>query len=378
MRIGIEAQRIFREKKHGMDFVVLEQIRFLQKIDTKNQYFIFVNEGPDNQVIEESSNFKIFVFGGAYPLWEQMYLPKKASELKLDLLHCTSNTAPINCPVPLIVTIHDLIYLETNPLTASGYSSYQKFGNLYRRIVVRKLCKSADLIITVSHSEKERFKEMGLAREDKVKVIYNGVSPHFKPISDQQYLKEIRSKYKLPERFFMFLGNTDPKKNTPNTIRAFARYCKAYGTEHKLVIGDLDPEVIKQYLAKDGLEEYFEHIHFTGYILNTELPALINLADVFLYTSLRESFGIPLLEAMACGTPVITGDKSSLPEVAGKAALKVDVSEPDLIVAAMHQLIDDESLRGEMRDLGIDRSSEFSWEQTAKGVLELYQKYGTH
>jgi glycosyltransferase involved in cell wall biosynthesis len=219
---------------------------------------------------------------------------------------------------------------------------------------------------------------MGLASEEKVKVIYNGVSPHFKPINDQQYLDKIRSKYKLPEKFFMFLGNTDPKKNTPNTIRAFARYCKAYGTEHKLVIGDLDPQVIKQYLAKDGLEEYFQYIHFTGYILNMELPALINLADVFLYTSLRESFGIPLLEAMACGTPVITGDKSSLPEVAGKAAIKVNVSDPDLIVEAMHQLIISEGLREELRALGISRSSEFSWEQTAKGVLELYQKYGSH
>tara|TARA_R110001592_G_scaffold43005_1_gene139555 strand:- start:92426 stop:93562 length:1137 start_codon:yes stop_codon:yes gene_type:complete len=378
MRIGIEAQRIFREKKHGMDFVVLEQIRFLQKIDKSNQYFIFINDGPDNKVIEETPNFKIFVFGGAYPLWEQIYLPQKAKELRLDILHCTSNTAPINCPVPLIVTIHDLIYLETNPLTAKGYSSYQKFGNLYRRMVVRKLCKSADLIITVSHSEKVRFKEMGLASDDKVKVIYNGVSPHFKPIKDEKYLEEIRSKYKLPAKFFMFLGNTDPKKNTPNTIRAFARYCKAYGTEHKLVIGDLDPQVIKQYLAKDGLEEYFEHIHFTGYILNTELPALINLADVFLYTSLRESFGIPLLEAMACGTPVVTGDKSSLPEVAGEAALKVNVSDPDLIVEAMHKLLSQEGLRNKLAELGIKRSAEFSWEHTAQGVLELYQKYGAH
>jgi glycosyltransferase involved in cell wall biosynthesis len=378
MRIGIEAQRIFREKKHGMDFVVLEQIRFLQKMDLSNQYFIFVNEGPDNKVIEETQNFNIYVFGGAYPLWEQFYLPKKAKELGLDILHCTSNTAPINCPVPLIVTIHDLIYLETNPLKSKGYSSYQKFGNLYRRIVVKQICKSADLIITVSHSEKERFKEMGLASDNKVKVIYNGVSPHFKPIDDSKKLSDMHKKYNLPAKFFMFLGNTDPKKNTPNTIRAYARYCKAFGTEHKLVIGDLDPQVIKQYLIKDGLEEYFEHIHFTGYIVNTELPALINLADIFLYTSLRESFGIPLLEAMACGTPVITGDRSSLPEVAGNAAIKLDVSDPDKIVEAMRTLLLDDKLRQNLKELGLKRSADFSWEHTANGVLNLYQTYGAH
>ena len=378
MRIGIEAQRIFREKKHGMDFVVLEQIRFLQKMDLSNQYFIFVNEGPDNKVIEETQNFNIYVFGGAYPLWEQVYLPKRAKELGLDILHCTSNTAPINCPVPLIVTIHDLIYFETNPLTSKGYSSYQKFGNLYRRIVVKQICKSADLIITVSHSEKERFKEMGLASDNKVKVIYNGVSPHFKPIDDSKKLSDIHKKYDLPAKFFMFLGNTDPKKNTPNTIRAYALYCKAFGTEHKLVIGDLDPQVIKQYLIKDGLEEYFEHIHFTGYIVNTELPALINLADIFLYTSLRESFGIPLLEAMACGTPVITGDRSSLPEVAGNAAIKLDVSDPDKIVEAIRTLLLDDKLRQNLKELGLKRSADFSWEHTAKGVLNLYQKYGAY
>jgi glycosyltransferase involved in cell wall biosynthesis len=311
-------------------------------------------------------------------LWEQVYLPKKAKELSLDILHCTSNTAPINCPVPLIVTIHDLIYLETNPLKSKGYSSYQKFGNLYRRIVVKQICKSADLIITVSHSEKERFKEMGLASDNKVKVIYNGVSPHFKPIDDFKKLSDIHKKYNLPAKFFMFLGNTDPKKNTPNTIRAYARYCKAFGTEHKLVIGDLDPQVIKQYLVKDGLEEYFEHIHFTGYIVNTELPALINLADIFLYTSLRESFGIPLLEAMACGTPVITGDRSSLPEVAGNAAIKLDVSDPDKIVEAIRTLLLDDKLRQNLKELGLKRSADFSWEHTANGVLNLYQTYGAH
>lgn len=374
MRIGIEAQRIFREKKHGMDFVVLEMIRHLQEIDQQNQYFIFVNEGPDDQVIQETPNFKILRFGGAYPIWEQWHLPRKAKQLKLDLLHCTSNTAPVFCPVPLFVTIHDLIYLETHPLKSKAYTSYQKFGNLYRRYVVRALCKSAELVLTVSNFELKTFERMNLA-PGRVKVVYNGVGDHFTVIEDQPYLEQIREKYGLPQEFFMFLGNTDPKKNTPNTIKAFARYCREHGTQHKLVIGDLDREMILDLLKADGNEEFIEHIHFTGYIPNKELPALINLATIFLYTSLRESFGIPLLEGMACGTPVITGQTSSLPEVAGEAALKVDVREPNEIAAALHSIVKDSALAAELREKGLARAKMFSWRNTAEAVLKLYQAY---
>ena len=134
-----------------MDFVVLELIRELQIIDQENEYFIFVNEGPDNQVIQESSNFKIIEFGGAYPIWEQIKLPRMAKKYKLDILHCTSNTAPVFCPVPLVVTIHDIIYMEVKNVMGKGYTPYQLFGNLYRKAVVSRLVNRARKIITVSN-----------------------------------------------------------------------------------------------------------------------------------------------------------------------------------------------------------------------------------
>ena len=297
MKIGIEAQRIFREHKHGMDFVVLEMIRQLQKMDHENQYIIYVNEGPDSGCLEETPNFIIKVFGGPYPVWEQIKLPRQALKDKLDVLHCTSNTAPINCAVPLITTIHDIIYFETHPLKAKGYSNYQKFGNLYRRFVVGKIIHSSKKIVTVSEYEKERFITFLKLQPEHIKVIYNGVGEHFRHIKDQEYLDKIVKAYHLPEKYFLFLGNTDPKKNTRNTVIAFAKYCQIYGKDHYLVIGDLDPEVIKGYLAEEKLEAYFGNIHFTGYINNKELPAIINRAEVFLYPSKRESFGIPILEA---------------------------------------------------------------------------------
>lgn len=357
-----------------MDFVALEMIRNLQRIDKENQYVIFINEGDDPDCLEETDNFKIDVFGGPYPVWEQMKLPAKCKEHNVDLLHCTSNTAPVRCPVPLVVTIHDIIYFETHPLLAKGYNSYQRFGNLYRRWVVRRILKTSELIITVSEFEKRKFIHFLGMDGSNLRVVYNGVGTHFRKIDDRDYLDSIRKQYELPEKFFLFLGNTDPKKNTRNTVVAFAKYCEKYGTGHKLVIGDLDPGVIKGFLTAEGLGQYFDEIHFTGYIHNNDLPAVINLADVFLYPSKRESFGIPILEGMASGTPVITGNTSSMPEVAGDAAILVNVSQQDEIVEAINNILSNGDLTGQLIEKGLARSAEFSWENTAKQVLELYNE----
>jgi glycosyltransferase involved in cell wall biosynthesis len=373
MRIGIEAQRIYREHKHGMDFVALEIIRNLQRIDKENDYFIYVNEGPDTDCVKETENFKIRVFGGPYPIWEQFKLPSWAKRDRLDVLHCTSNTAPVSLSVPLVVTIHDIIYFETHPLKAKGYSAYQKFGNLYRRAVVKRLLKSADRILTVSKFEQKRFVEFLNMPSEAIEVVYNGVGTHFKPIEDQAFLEEKRAEYKLPQDFFLFLGNTDPKKNTRNTVVAFAQYCKQFGGEHQLVIGDLDPEVIKGFLSDAGLEAFFDRIHFTGYIQNTDLPAIINLADVFLYPSKRESFGIPVLEGMASGTPVITSNTSSMPEVAGDAAYLVNPESVDEIVTAINTLIHSQELRQRFSVKGLERAAKFSWENTARQTLAIYE-----
>lgn len=356
-----------------MDFVALEMVKNLQEIDKENQYYIFVAPGPD-RCIAETANFQIVEFEGAYPVWEQIKLPKKAKALKLDILHSTSNTAPVSCPCLLVVTIHDIIYLESHPLKAKGYTAYQKFGNLYRRWVVRKLFKTADKVITVSEFEKQRFLESGYVPEEKLEVVYNGVGEHFQVIEDENYLEEISKKYHLPENFFLFLGNTDPKKNTHKTIVAYAEYCAKYGTDFQLVIGDLDQEVIRRYLQEAGLEQYFEQIHFTGYINNKDLPAIINLAELFLYPSLRESFGIPLLEGMRCGTPVLSGDFSSMPEIAGEAALLVDVKSTEAISEGIHSLVSDRDLQQAYISKGLKRAAEFSWKNTAQQVFAIYNK----
>ena len=154
MRIGIEAQRLFRPHKHGMDRVALELIKNLQVIDKTNEYYIFVKPDEDHSALQETENFKIIELnGGPYPTWEQIALPKAAKKYGCQVLHCTSNTAPLFTSVPLITILHDIIYMESSYLKilSSSASTYQKFGNVYRKLVVPRVLKTSKKVITVSH-----------------------------------------------------------------------------------------------------------------------------------------------------------------------------------------------------------------------------------
>lgn len=377
MTIGIEAQRLFRLKKHGMDMVVLELIKELQKIDHENQYYIYVAPGEDH-CIEETSNFKIRIIGGNfYPLWEQKTLPKAAKRDHCDILHCTSNTAPLTTSIPLVVTLHDIIFMEKSPLsilTGNG-SNYQKMGNLYRRWNVPKVVKKCSKLITVSKSEKVRLCEYFNLGHDKVEAVYNGVSTHFIPVTDQIKLNEFRARYSLPDRFFLHLGNTDPKKNTAGVLKALSDYKKRTGDNVDLVMLDFDKEELSRIINEIGDETLLKSIYLTGYVKNQELPALYSLAEQFLYPSLRESFGIPILEAMACGVPVITGNTSSMPEISGDAALLVDPFNSDEIVDAIIKIKEDNTLRAEMIEKGFKQAEKFSWKAMAHQVYEIYRHF---
>lgn len=382
MKIGIEGQRLFRVKKHGMDMVALELVRNLQEIDNLNEYYIFIKPDEDDQVLKATANFHIVrLEGGAYPWWEQVALPRAARDAGCDLLHCTSNTAPAFCDLPLIITLHDIIYLENSYLKilqGSG-TAYQKFGNIYRRIIVPRVIRKSKAVITVSEFERKRIGDFfSMSGDPRLTAIYNGVGTHFKPVTDRNILDRVKQKYHLPDRFFFFLGNTDPKKNTRGTLTAFSAYLKQTGEKVKLVMLDYDREALAQLVTEIGDRTLTDHIVLTGYVNNIDLPALYSQCELFLYPSLRESFGIPILEAMACGVPVITGNTSSMPEIAGDAALLINPHHPEEITQGMIRLTTDQSLRQRFTDLGQVRAAAFSWRKMAENVLRLYQTVADH
>jgi glycosyltransferase involved in cell wall biosynthesis len=373
MRIGIEAQRIFRKNKHGMDYVVLEEIKELQKSDTRNEYFVFVAPGEDH-CLHDSKNVHIIEIGsGFYPLWEQFSLPRAVKQLNLDMLHCTSNTAPILCKVPLILTLHDIIFLE--PRDKSNKSLYQNMGWCYRRFVVPKILKKCKRIITVSEFELNNIISKLNIPEEKMVMIYNGYNEWFKPVEDtelvyQQYIEE--------PGYFFFLGNTDPKKNTERTLIAYSKYLEKSDVKRKLLMADLDRNFLDDIVERNHIENIRDQIIIPGYIKNADLPYIYNNAFAFLYTSLRESFGIPLLEAMACGTPVITSNTSSMPEIGGSEVLMVNPQNTNEITEKMLLLEKDQTLYQKQKEIGIRRAQQFSWKFTAEQLLMVYEDVYRH
>lgn len=368
MRIGIEAQRIFRKNKHGMDYVVLQEIKELQLLDTENEYYIFVKPGED-RCIDETKNFHIIeVKCPSYPLWEQVALPYAARKYNVDILHCTSNTAPIICNTPLVLTLHDIIFLE--PKDTNNKSFYQNLGWLYRRLVVPRILDKCKRIITVSNFELKNIIGKLSIPESRMAMIYNGYNTWFKPIND---VESITSKYIDNTGYFFFLGNTDPKKNTERTLIAYSNYCKQSSVKRKLLVADLAPQYLEEFIVKNKLDNIRDQVVLTGYVVNSHLPYIYNGAFAFLYTSLRESFGIPLLEAMACGTPVITSNTSSMPEIGGKDAALVNPESSEEITQMMLLIENDNEYRERIKAIGLERVGHFSWKNTASNLLKLYK-----
>lgn len=373
MKIGIEVQRLFRPHKHGMDIVALEMIRALQVIDTKNEYYIFVKPDEDRACLRETQNFHIIEISGFnYIFWEQIMLPFYAHKFGLDILHCTSSTAPLITTMPLILTLHDVIFMEKTRGKNTSIN-YQKYGNLYRKWLVPKIVQKCKNVITISEVEKSNIIKTLKLKPELVKVVHNGVSRRFGLKPSQEVIKEFKIRLDLKGEYFLFLGNVEPRKNAQNTIKAFAIFAEKNPTIN-LVITGLKASFIENILSEINKLELLDRFVLPGFVNDTTLLVLYSEARVFLYPSLREGFGLPILEAMAFGIPVVTSNISAMPEVAGDAAFMVNPYSVDEIAEAMTLAYKNESLRKEKIALGYNRPNLFTWAKTATKILEIYQK----
>lgn len=368
MKIAIEAQRIFRKTKHGMDIVIIEAIHELQKHDTTNEYYILVAPGPDC-CLTETPNFHIVeVKCPCYPLWEQIALPVALSKIKPDILHCTSNTAPIFCNVPLIITLHDIIFLEKQQ--NNNKSTYQTLGRLYRKLIVPRVLSKSKKIITVSNFERENICKHVNVNTNKIITIYNGFNNQkFHPISNYDH---ITLKYIDKSNYILFFGNTDPKKNTVRTLKAYALYVLQSAKPLPLLVVDLNKSEVERIIKEERIDHIKPYLYCPGYIKNSDLPYIYNGASVFLYTSLRESFGLPLLESMGCGTPVIASKTSAIPEIAGDRALFINPFNEQDIADKLLLIENDAKLYKELSEYGKQRVHLFSWESCAKKLIDIY------
>lgn len=373
MKIAIEAQRILRKEKHGMEIVAQEIIKELQQLDFQNQYTIYVKSG-DGVSITETDNFKIKkIDSSVYPIWEQFSLPAQLKKDKPDLLHCTANTAPLFGNVPLIVTIHDVMYMES--VSFKG-TNYQNFGNLYRKLIAPTIAKKSMAIVTVSEFEKQNIARVLKIDPKKISVVYNGLNASFNNKYNQEQLNDCRKRHDLPAEFIFHIGNKAPRKNTKGVLIAYSGYLKNNKNALPLVISGCEPEFVWQLIENLHLENLKSKIQTTGYLSTGDLPLFYNMATLFLYPSFREGFGMPVIESMACGTPVITGNNSSLVEVANGAALLVDAANPLEISKSIINALDT-NVRMEFIEKGIENAKRFNWKKSAEKMLDIYNEIAT-
>lgn len=342
-------------------------------IDKENEYVIFVRKDVDNKCIQETANFKILeISAGSFPEWEQIRLPQAIKKEKIDILHCTANTAPLFTSVPTVLTLHDIIFLEETKFIGNYY---QNIGNIYRRIILGRVIKQIKKVLTVSNSEKTQILNHLKIDPTKLSVVYNAVDKSFKKMATSE-TEPIRHKYKLPNKFILFFGNSAQKKNSLETIKGYLEYFQT-GIEPKLplvVAGAFEGYLHKVLDLLNLSPETRSNIILTGYIPFIEQPAIYNLASVFLYTSKRESFGLPILESMACGTPVITSQTSSMPEIAGDAAHMIDPDDKITIALGISKVLSDTNYRQGLIQAGFTRIKKFSWENSARELLKIYEE----
>ncbi len=292
-------------------------------------------------------------------------LPRMLRKDRPHLLH-VQYTGPLFCPVPVVTSVHDVSFLE-HP------DYFTPFRAVQLRCTVHRTVKSAARVITPSEFSKQRILNAYRLPEEKVVVLPNGVASTFRPMSRESAQKWIQAECGLSSPFILTVGDLQPRKNHAGLIRAFEQLLRAYPQlPHRLVIVGKENWRASDVRAAAKRSAVADRIHFTGFVSDEALLRLYGACDLFVYPSFYEGFGLPILEAMACGRAVACSNTSAMPEVADSAALLFDPTSEEQIVLALRDLLLNPELRQRMERLGAQRAAMFSWESTASKTLELY------
>lgn len=370
MIIGIDASRANRHIKSGTEWYSYYLILELAKIDQKNRYFLYTPEKLRDELANLPENFKEKILRWLLKkLWTMARLSFEMLIAPPDLLFVPAHIIPIISPKNTLTTIHDVGFLRLPSLYSQKELKYHRFG-LYQAI------KKARKIITISKFTKKELIELCKIDPARIEVIYLGFSPRYRQTLDRQKTETILEKYRISRNipYILYIGRLEYKKNTPRLIRAFARFKKSNpDMKHKLVlVGSLGVggcEVLEN-IKKYNLEK---EVIMPGWIEERDLSYILSCASLFIFPSLYEGFGIPILEAMACGVPVCAANRASIPEVAGRAALFFDPENEEEMAKFIEKILKDLNLQKELKEKGKKRALAFSWEKCARKTLEVLE-----
>jgi glycosyltransferase involved in cell wall biosynthesis len=351
----------------GAGVYTYQLVRALAEVSAPRVLFIFARPGLFDDVASE--HVRVIAVESASPAtrlaWEQLHLPFLLRRLRIDVLHSPHHHTPAAVRgTARVVTLHDVTFL----LLPNRYPPLRRY---YMQSLTWLSSRIADAIITPSDTVARDVTKALRAPDDRVVSIHEAPGPQYRPVgTDAQ--REMRRKHQLPDRYVLSVGSLEPGKNRGRLIRA---YSDATGTGNDcplIIVGqpawqyEADYHLVRQ-LHLD------QRVRFLGYVPDDDLPAMYSAATAFAYPSLYEGFGLPVLEAMACGTPVLTSNTSATAEVAGDAALLVDPWNEHAIQASLSRLLTDDALQDELRQRGFKRAAQFSWDRTARETLAIYE-----
>ena len=366
MRVAIDARKLH---DFGIGTYIRNLLRHLARIDQTSEYVLLCAAADMYVAPTLGANFRAVLEPSAnYSLREQWHVPIVLRRERPDVYHSPHYVLPAAVMSPSVVTIHDCIHLMF-PQYLPNRRSY-----LYARTMMWAAAKRADAILTVSEASKRDILRFFDVKPEKVVVVHNAIDERFWTPPAEEDLARVRERYQLEHGFVLYAGNIKPHKNLVRLIEAFDEIRRGDFEEMKLLI--LGDEISKMPALRRAVHQHHlhKHVRFLGYVSDETLASLYRLAAVFVFPSIYEGFGLPPLEAMACGAPVVTSNVSSLPEVTGDAAVLVDPHDTSSIVQGVRRVLSDPVFANQLRQRGPVRARQFSWERSVAKTRDLYER----
>jgi glycosyltransferase involved in cell wall biosynthesis len=380
MRIGIDISRTVEEKS-GVGWYTSHLVQGIARVDRIHQYYLYpcfwycVPTGFRRAQHPKQSNFHLVdrwkTLRTVRERWRDPDLGGASILGSVDVVHCTAYTAPPVLGVGLVVTIHDMSFL-THP-------QFHEESNIAfcTRECHRAARRAAKLIVPSEATKRDVLRYLH-ADEDRVHVIYEAAGVDFGPVEDREAIRSVLVDHSIDRRYVLFVGTVEPRKNVRRLLEAFLHVVRSCPDRGELLViaggkGWRNTEIY-DFVRESGLTD---RVRFLGYVTDSDLRALYSAATVFAYPSLYEGFGLPVIEAMACGCPVVTSRTASLPEVAGDAGLLVEPTDVADIARALGTVMGDRELRQKLRAAGLERAAQFSWEKAARKTVRVYEQAGS-
>ena len=367
MRIGLDARYLTHPQEGGFKTYTQGLISAIARVDRTNDYVLYTDR-PSNDAAPNAENFRVRVTAGSLPVREQLAMPIALARDRVDIAHFLCNTAPLLVRCPLVLTIHDVIPCLPGPTPRPGYGRRARLLERYWKEIIPLAAAKAARIVTVSESSAEDIENLFGASRDRIEVLHNGIDASFGLLEDDVVSRTLE-RYRIRfRRFAMGFLSRDARKNSLGLLAAYKRAAALIpDCGLVLVCGSRDAVAV---VPRDALRD--PRIVVVRNLPREDLVALYNATAVFVFPSYAEGFGLPIVEAMACGTPVITSDVGSMREVAGDAAVLVDPGDTVAIARAIYDVLSGATLRERLRALGLRRAGQFSWDETARRLIRVY------